>query len=424
MPGISLFCITFVVRIINAITLNLELFIARRLLRGKGEGTASASIVRFAVAGIALGICVMLLSVFVVKGFKKEITDKLSGFFAHVEVTAADAPVVVSDSLLALLRAPEEVVQAAPYATKPTVLKSPSEIHGMLLRGVDSLYSPAFYERHLKEGRFPDFSGAKASTEILLSAAVARVLDVGVGEKLTAYFVQEPVRMRAFTVVGIYDTGFKEYDEMFALCDIRQLQRLNGWQDNEVTGMALELEEMEAIPEVRMELEGRLGGDDAWAGYRVTTLQELAPQIFDWLSLLNMNVVVILTLIMVVAGFNMVSGLLILILDKTALIGILKTLGVRNVSLRKIFLYIAMGLIVRGMIAGNCLALLLGGVQAAFRLIALNPDMYYMDTVPVVFNVGVILLLNAGVLVLSVLMLLVPAMLISRILPIKVLRFE
>ena len=202
------------------------------------------------------------------------------------------------------------------------------------------------------------------------------------------------------------------------------MQRLNGWQGNEVTGIVLELEDMEAIPEVRMELEGRLGGDDAWAGYRVTTLQELAPQIFDWLSLLNMNVVVILTLIMVVAGFNMVSGLLILILDKTALIGILKTLGARNVSLRKIFLYIAMGLIVRGMIAGNCLALLLGGMQAAFRLIALNPDMYYMDTVPVVFNVGVILLLNAGVLVLSVLMLLVPAMLISRILPIKVLRFE
>ena len=404
--------------------MNLELFIARRLLRGKGEGTASASIVRFAVAGIALGICVMLLSVFVVKGFKKEITDKLSGFFAHVEVTAADAPVVVSDSLLALLRAPEEVVQAAPYATKPTVLKSPSEIHGMLLRGVDSLYSPAFYERHLKEGRFPDFSGAKASTEILLSAAVARVLDVGVGEKLTAYFVQEPVRARVFVIAGIYDTGFKEYDDMMVLCDIRHLQRLNGWQNKEVSGIALELFDLKDIPVASVGIEERLSEGMEGEAYCVGTLYSMAPQVFDWLSLLNMNVVVILTLIIVVAGFNMVSGLLILILDKTALIGILKTLGARNVSLRRLFLYMAGGLVVRGMLIGNVLALGLAGLQYAFHIVSLDPEMYYMETVPIVFNIGVILLLNVGVLLLSVVMLLVPAMLISGIRPIKVLRFE
>ena len=367
----------------------------------------------------------MLLSVFVIMGFKQEITDKLSGFVAHVDVSVyGNQPLRASDTLLSLLKNDKLVKSATPYVVKPAILKSPSEIHGIVLRGVDSLYRSPFYARHLKEGRFPDFSGSRASGEVLLSASVANLLKVGLGDKVTAYFVQEPVRARVFVIAGIYDTGFKEYDDMMALCDIRHLQRLNGWQNKEVSGIALELFDLKDIPVASVGIEERLSEGMEGEAYCVGTLYSMAPQVFDWLSLLNMNVVVILTLIIVVAGFNMVSGLLILILDKTALIGILKTLGARNVSLRRLFLYMAGGLVVRGMLIGNVLALGLAGLQYAFHIVSLDPEMYYMETVPIVFNIGVILLLNVGVLLLSVVMLLVPAMLISGIRPIKVLRFE
>lgn len=405
--------------------MNLELFIARRLLYGKGKNTVSTPIVKIAVGGIALGICVMLLSVFVIMGFKQEITDKLSGFVAHVDVSVyGNQPLRASDTLLSLLKNDKLVKSATPYVVKPAILKSPSEIHGIVLRGGDSLYRSPFYARHLKEGRFPDFSGSRASGEVLLSASVANLLKVGLGDKVTAYFVQEPVRARVFVIAGIYDTGFKEYDDMMVLCDIRHLQRLNGWQNKEVSGIALELFDLKDIPVASVGIEERLSEGMEGEAYCVGTLYSMAPQVFDWLSLLNMNVVVILTLIIVVAGFNMVSGLLILILDKTALIGILKTLGARNVSLRRLFLYMAGGLVVRGMLIGNVLALGLAGLQYAFHIVSLDPEMYYMETVPIVFNIGVILLLNVGVLLLSVVMLLVPAMLISGIRPIKVLRFE
>ncbi len=360
--------------------LNLELFIARRLLRGKREGAVSVPIVKIAVAGIALGICVMLLSVFIIGGFKQEITEKLAGFTAHLDVTSYDnndaytgGSIVATDTLLGILRDIRGVKQAAPYVTKPAILKSPSEIHGVILKGVDSLYDASFYGRHLQSGTLPRLDGRHASAEILLSASVANLLGLRAGDKLTAHFVQDPPRTRLFTVQGIYDTGFREYDDLFVLCDIRQLQRLNDWAPDEVSGIAVELRDLETLPEAGAQLDELLPLDTRNRFLRISTLHDTAPQIFDWLSLLNMNVAVILTLIIVVAGFNMVSGLLILILDKTALIGILKALGCRDASLKRLFLYLALGLILRGMLLGNLLAFLLAAVQALFHPIALNP---------------------------------------------------
>lgn len=411
--------------------MNLELFIARRLLEGKQKGAVSVPIVKIAVAGIALGICVMLLSVFIIGGFKKEITEKLAGFTAHLEITSYDnhdayagSSIIASDTLLDLLRGLDGIKQATPYVTKPAILKSPAEIHGVVLKGVDSLYDASFYGRHLKSGTLPHLSGERASTEILLSASVANLLEVRAGDKLTAHFVQDPPRTRQFTVQGIYDTGLREYDDLFVLCDIRQLQRLNGWASDEVSGIAVELHDLEDLPDVETGMDLLLPLDTRNRFLRISTLHDTAPQIFDWLSLLNMNVAVILTLIIVVAGFNMVSGLLILILDKTALIGILKALGCRDVSLKRLFLYLALGLILRGMLIGNLLAFLLAAVQALFHPVTLDPASYYMDTVPVRFDLWAALLLNIGVFVLSLLMLIVPSVLISKIRPIKAIRFE
>lgn len=412
------------------VKLDLELFIARRLLKGKESGSVSA-IVRIAVAGIALGVCVMLLSVFIVIGFKQEITMKLSGFMSHLNISAyehsedyAGEGIIASDSLLRDIREINGVKQAYPYVSKPAILKSNTEIHGVILKGVDTLYDVTFYEKHLSGGEIPVLTTERASGDILISTSVAGLLNVRTGEKITAHFVQDPPRVRVFTVRGIYNTGFKEYDDMVVLCDIRHLQRLNSWEPDQVSGVGVELEDIEQIPEVEMTIDRILPLDENNNFYKVTTLRESAPQVFDWLNLLNTNVGIILTLIIVVAGFNMVSGLLILILDKTSLIGILKALGYKNLSLKKLFLYVAAGLILRGMIAGNFLALLLGGLQYYFRIVSLDPTTYYMDTVPVNFDIWYILLLNTGVLIVSVLMLIVPTMLISRIKPIKAIRFE
>ncbi len=391
----------------------------------------SVPIVRIAVAGIALGICVMLLSVFIVTGFKQEITDKLSGFMAHLNVTAyensvayADRPVSADADLLADLRGVQGVRQVYAYVDKPAILKSGGEIHGVVLKGVDSLYDASFFRKHIREGEFPDFRAVSPVNEILLSASVANLLGVKTGDKLNAHFVQDPPRVRVFVVKGIYDTGFKEYDDMIVLCDMRHLQRLNAWEPAQVSGIGVELERLEDVPRAEEAVDDLLPMDEHSDFYKVVSLYRTAPQIFDWLNMLNANVAVILTLIIIVAGFNMVSGLLIFILDKTTMIGMLKALGYKNVSLKRLFLYIASGMIVRGMVVGNLLAFLLGGLQYFFHFMKLDPATYYMDTVPVYFNAGYAVLLNAGVLLISVLMLVVPTMLISRIMPIKAIRFE
>lgn len=411
--------------------MNLEFFIARRLLKGKGRETVSVPIVKIAVAGIGLGVCVMLISVFVITGFKQEITSKLSGFMAHLNVAAYDSSdsfsgsgIHVSDTLIGQLCGLPEVNQAYLYVNKPAILKGRDEIHGLVLRGVDSTYDADFYVKNLLEGEMPDFTGPGPSDEILISAPVAQLLNLRTGDRLTAHFVQQPPRVRVFTISGIYDTGFREYDNLFAVCDVRHLQRLNGWPPDIFTGVAIELEDINGIQAAGEKVEELMESYGKTHSFKVTTLKETAPQIFDWLNLLNMNVAVILVLIILVAGFNMVSGLLIFILDKTALIGILKSLGYKNAALRRLFFYVAIGLILKGMLVGNILAFLLGGVQHRFGAIGLNPDTYYMDTVPVYFHWGYIVSLDIGVLIVSGLMLIVPTVLISSVRPVRAIRFE
>ena len=409
--------------------MNLEWYIAHRLLKGDGTKSVSVPIVKIAIVGIALGLSVMFLSLFFITGFMYDISFFLSGFWALLCVgrfvpgaTRVGGVVRDSEGLVKGLKEVEGVRNVYGYIEKPAIFKSKEEIHGCLLIGVDVGYVVAFFRDNLKEGKMPDFKTKRASNEILISASVAGMLEIGVGGKVTAHFVQDPPRARVFTIAGIYDTGFKEYDDVMVLVDERHLAKLNDWGPGEVSGIAIELEDVERLNEVVEEVENVVY--DASGNYEVQTLADVAPQIFDWLALLNMNVWVILILIVTVAGFNMVSGLLILILDKTTLIGILKALGYKNVSLRKLFLYISAGLIIKGMLWGNVLAFVLAGIQAIFRVIHLDPVTYYMDTVPINFSLGYVILLNVGVIVITVLMLIVPTMLISKISPVKAIKFE
>ena len=388
----------------------------------------SVPIVRIAVAGIALGLCVMLLAVFIITGFKQEITRKLSGFTAHVNVTPYEtlgqAEVIPGGDTLALvLQEIEGVRQAYSYIEKPAIFKSSKEIHGVVLRGVDGAFQSAFFQENLVEGVWPDFDiSERYSSKVVISSAMASYLQVRPGDRIDAHFVDEHPRVRPLVVEGVYDTGFKEYDDVMAWVDIRLLSRLNGWERGEAAGIAVELEHVGSIEEMKEGIAERLYQENR--DYNIRTLRELAPQIFDWLSLINMNVWVILILIILVAGFNMVSGLLILILDKTRLIGLMKALGCRNLSLRRLFLYVSAGLIARGMIWGNLFAFLLAGLQYHYHIIKLDPVSYYMSTVPMNFNMGYVLLLNVGVIFVTILMLVVPTMLISRIDPIKSITFE
>lgn len=411
--------------------MNLELFIARRLLKGSEKHSVSVPIVRIALIGIALGVCVMLLSIFIITGFKKEITDKVTGFSSHLNITSygnsdsyGGGKIGNTDTLFQALKRIEGIASSYKYVTKPAILKSEKEIHGIVLYGVDSLYRADFFRNNLKEGKIPLYTGDRASLEILLSSDVAAMLDLKAGDKVQSHFVQDPPRVRVFSVAGIYDTGFKEYDDVFVLCDIRHLQKLNDWKAGEVTGIAVNVKGIDIIPQVYDEMDAVLPLESGNDFYKISTLYDTVPAIFDWLNLLNTNVWVILVLVLTVAGFNMVSGLLVLILDKTSLIGILKALGYKNVSLRKLFLYISVGLIGKGMLWGNVLAFLLGGLQYYFHLIHLDPATYYMDTVPVNFNLWYVLLLDIGVLVVSTSMLIVPTMLISSVKPIKTIQFE
>ena len=409
--------------------MNLEWYIARRLLKGDATKSATVPIVKIAIVGIALGLCVMLLSLFIITGFKKEITEKLSGFTAHLNVqpympgsTGEGGVIPGADTVALELKKVEGVKDAYGYIEKSAIFKSKEEIHGVVLKGVDAGYDATFFQRNLKEGKLPDYSAETTSNDILISRSVASMLGVGVGDRVTSHFVQEPPRARVFTVAGIYDTGFKEYDDVMVLVDERHLARLNGWKTGDVSKIALELNDVEQVNAIAEKVEDKI--DELGLYCEVRTLADEAPQIFDWLALLNMNVWVILILIVTVAGFNMVSGLLILILDKTTFIGIMKALGYKNVSLRKLFLYISAGLIARGMLWGNVLAFVLAGVQAAFNVVHLDPVTYYMDTVPINFSIGYVILLNLGVIAVTVLMLVIPTMLISKISPVKAIKFE
>jgi lipoprotein-releasing system permease protein len=271
-------------------------------------------------------------------------------------------------------------------------------------------------------GDLPDFTTETASDGILLSAYAVGYLEVELGDRLTAYFADDPRRARRLEVTGIYRTGFKEYDDVVAVVDKRHLSHVNGWEAGDASGVAMMLSNPRQTRQVAARVAETLerGGVDG----AVMRMEDIAPQIADWLKLLDMNVWIILILLVTVAGFNMVSGLLILILDKTALIGVLKAVGCGDAAMRRVFLYIAAGLVSRGMLWGNLAALALAWVQYRFDVVTLNPETYYMSTVPLHFNVWHVALLNAGVLVVTVLVMVVPTMVVSRVDPVKSVQFE
>ncbi|MEZ7866848.1 MAG: ABC transporter permease [Paludibacteraceae bacterium] len=414
--------------------MNLEYFIAKRIhFEKKGEKNVSRPAVRIATIGIAVGVAVMLIAIAVVIGFKQEIRNKTIGFGSHIQITNFDnnnsyemQPIRMSDTLQNQLKAIPNVRHIQRFVTKPGIIKTENDFQGMILKGVGPEFDWSFFKSNLLEGDILNLNDSTPVNEAIISKSIADMMGLKLGDSFLTYFLQDQIRARKFTVKGIYSTNFADYDKLFVITDIRIAQRLNGWDQEYFSGMEILITDFNYLDGVSDQVYALAANrfDAEGNGYFIQTIRQLNPQIFSWLDLLDMNVWVILLLMLAVAGFNMISGLLILILEKTNMIGILKSYGAGNWSIRKIFLYESIFLIGKGMLWGNIIGLLICFVQYQFKIIPLDPVSYYTSTVPITFNWLYIVLLNAGTLIVSVLMLIGPSYLITKISPAAIMRYE
>ena len=383
--------------------------------------------------GIAMSLAVMIVAVAIVTGFKKEISNKVTGFGAHIQILNMDsnlsyetAPVPSGLESVKQIREIEGIKNVQPFAIKAGIIKTGEEIHGALLKGIDKSFDWTFIEEHLSEGELFHVNDTVRTNDVVLSGSTARLLNLGVGDRFTMYFIQDPPRARTFTISGIYNTSLEQFDMLYIFADIKQVQRLNNWDMGEVSGYEVLIEKMEDLHELSRKVKEQVGLDFLEDGsrLRVETIEQKYAQIFDWLKLQDMNVIVLVILMVVVAGFNMISGLLILILERTNMIGILKALGTNNVSVRKIFMYQSAFLTLVGLFWGNLFGLGICLAQKYLNLMPLDPSSYYLDTVPINLNLLHLLMLNLGTMVITFLFLLIPSMIIARISPEKSIRFN
>ena len=415
--------------------MNWKIFVAQRIYRSReGEKEVSRPAVLIARWGIAIGLAVMIVAVAVVIGFKHEVRDKVVGIGSDIVITNFDGqksyetkPIAAGDSLMEALHATSGVKHVQRYSTKPGMIMTDDNFLGMVLKGVSQEYDWTFLKKHLQEGEIPAFSDTASTNRTLISRTIANKLHLKTGDKLYTYYIQgENVRARRLEVAGIYQTNFSIYDDLFLLTDLYTVNRLNAWQKDQVSGVELEVTDYNLLETVKdaVRVEVDMVKDKYGGTYYTQSVEEQNPQIFAWLDLLDMNVWVILILMTGVAGFTMISGLLIIILERTNMIGILKALGADNLAIRKVFLSFSVFLIGKGMLWGTVIGLAFVGVQSFFRPFKLDPSTYYVDSVPVEFNVWWWVLLNVCTLVVSVLMLVGPSYLIAHIHPAKSIRFE
>ncbi|MFH2141203.1 MAG: FtsX-like permease family protein [Bacteroidota bacterium] len=414
--------------------MNTELFIAKRIFRGKGsDNRFSKPIINIAVVGIALGIVVMIIALAVVSGFKKEIRNKVIGFGSHIQITNYDAnysfesiPIDKNQDFYPKLSEIEGINHVQIFATKAGIIKTDNEIQGVVFKGVGPDFDWSFFSDNLFEGKCFSVNDTLKTNDVLISKSIASMLNLTVGDDFIAYFIQDPPRTRKFSVSGIYKTGLVEFDDIFVITDIGHVQKLNDWTKNQISGFEVlidnynEIDEMTEI--VRRQAGFRFYEDGS--KLKIQSIIEKYPHFFDWMRLFDTNVWVILILMTTVAGFNMVSGLLIIILERTRMIGILKAIGAENFSIRKIFLYNAVFLIAKGMIWGNTIGIIICLLQKYTEVLKLDSASYYVDTVPVNINIIHLLLLNVGTLIATFAMMIIPSMIISRISPIKAIKFN
>lgn len=397
-------------------------YISSKLLKGN-EKRYSKVVVNIAVAAVAVSIAVMIISVSVLKGFQHEIGNKIIGFSGQIRISTFSSNVSLQASPLAIDNKTYNIIKRvspnakiAAYAMKGGIIKANENIEGAILKGVDSTYDFSFLQQHLLQGNIPNIS-SKAN-EILISKNLANKLNLKLHESLFMYFIEQPARVRKLKITGIYNTGLEEFDNRFIFGSLGTVQKLNNWKNHEVDALEITLGKNEAVEEVSEQLYNELP-----PSLNVETVKELYPQLFDWLKLQDLNVIIIVVMMLLVGTINMVTALLILILEKTKTIGLLKSIGTNNTDVMKIFMMNAGRLIFKGAIIGNAVGLAIIGLQHTFNLIPLDAASYYMSFVPVSFDILSFATINIISIGISFLCMFIPALIIRRISPAKVIRF-
>ena len=415
--------------------MNFPLFIAKRIYGDKGDRRkVSRPVIRIATIGVAIGLAVMIVTVSVVLGFKHTIRDKVVGFGSHIQVgniismNSVDAyPICLDDSMLNVLSSIEGIRHAERYTMTQGILKTDEDFLGVAFKGLGPEYDVSFLQTCLLEGELPQFSDTATHYELVVSRTMADKLKLKTGDRIFAYFIgNDDVRARRFTVKGIYQTNMRQFDDLICLTDIYTTHRLNGWFEDQCTGAELLVDHFEQLNQTHRNVVKKVNRTlDRYNNvYSSQTIEEAYPQVFSWLELLDINVWIILALMVAVAGFTMISGLLIIILERTQMIGILKALGTRNATIRHTFLWFATFIIGRGLLWGNIVGIGIVLLQQHTGVIALDPQTYYVSEAPMELNLPFILLLNAATLLISVFVLIAPSYLVSHIHPAKSMRYE
>lgn len=415
--------------------MNLPLFIARKIYGGKTYSKqVSRPAIRIATAGVAIGLAVMLISVSVVLGFKHTIRDKVIGFGSHIQVanfmtmqTGDSYPIQMGDSMITVLKSTPGVKHVQRYAMKQGILKTDHDFLGVVFKGIGPEYDTTFLHQNIKQGIIPHFRDDSNGNKILISQSIADKLGVKSNDKIYSYFIdQNGVRTRKFIIAGIYQTNLSQYDDFTCFTDLNTIVKLNGWEHDQATGAELIVKDFDKVDDVESGLVAKVNRtlDRYGETYSSKTIRDLCPQIFSWLGLLDLNVWIILTLMIAVAGVTMISGLLIIILERTVMIGILKAIGARNKTIRHTFMWFAAFIICKGMLIGNLIGLGLITLQRFIGFVKLDPQTYYVNTVPVEYNLPLFIILNISTLLICLFVLIAPSYLISHIHPAKSMRYE
>ena len=411
--------------------MNYELFIAKRIIAAKQyKSSISSPIIKIAIIAISLGIVIMMIAISTGIGLQEKIREKLSGFNGHIQITNFDnnnseitlVPVSKKQDFYPKFSTVEGIENIQIFATKAGIIRTETDFEGIILKGVGQDYDWSFFEDYLIEGRLPKYAN-DVSNDVLISQEISNRLGLKLGDEFNILFVKDnPSKapwIRVVKIIGIYNSGFQEFDKSFVIGDIRHIQKMNRWEDDEVGGFEVLIANFDEIEEKSNEVYLQTAST-----LNSKSIVEKYPSIFEWISLFDNNIYLIIVIMIFVAGINMITALLVLILERTQMIGILKALGSSNVSIRKVFMYNAGYLILKGLFWGNLIGLTILLIQKYFGVITLNPENYYVSEAPIYLNFGYIILLNIGTLILCLLMLIIPTIIISKISPVKSIKFE
>ena len=406
--------------------MNTSLFIAKRLYNAKENNNSyTRPIIRIAILAVALSVSIMLLSVFILSGFKAEISDKVFGFGGHINISKfsynqsyENDPINYSNEIVSKIESIDDVENIQQFATKAGIIKKEEEILGVIIKGVGQDYNWKFFEKNLVLGELPIYDSV-TSNKVLISENISKKMKLEIGDDLVMYFVQKPTRVRKFIISGIYKTGLTEFDEITVLADIKHIQKLNNWNNNQIGGYEVLLNNID-----NLQYNSDLIDETIDFDLKAISIKDKYPQIFDWLRLQDFNVLIILILMLIVGGVNMITSLLIIILEKSRLIGVLKAIGATNWDIRKVFIYNSLYIISSGLLFGNLIALSFSIAQKYFNLIKLDENIYFMSYVPIKIEFLSLLSINIGTIIICYLILVIPSIVISKISPAKSIKFE